>query len=180
MPTPQHLKTIMLKYYLNMIREKKIYFKDIDLLMPYGIRDELLGLLVEEGRFEYRTKYYQDLKSELMVAAAKDVEINMDMMMVNYGDSSDRELVRDLTIIFKEPRSMYAVVHDPDPEFIDDDDNIIMMSDTLDDFGEYLDDEENIVQIFTDTFKKINEYQHPAWERIFKHVEKRVSIYADY
>jgi septum formation topological specificity factor MinE len=177
MPTPQHLKTMMLKYYLSMIREKKICFKDIDRFMPYGISDELLGLLVEDGRFEYRTKYYMDLKTELMVVAAKDIEIDQDMIMMNDGDSFDRELVRDITITFKEPRSMYAVVHDPDPEFIDDDDNIIMMSDTLDDFGEYLDDEANIVQIFTDTYKKINEYQHPAWERIFKHVEKRVSIY---
>ena len=171
MTTPIQLKKQLMYYYLRMIREKKIKYIDIEKKLPYLVRDELLGLLIEEGRYNFRTQHYMDLKTELMISTAKNVEITEDMAFVDTGNGMDNEYVQDIEITFKEPRLMYALVEDPDPLLLEDPENIIMVSDLREDLETVAAQEDNIMEIFTERFPSIIQHQHPSWERIIKFVK---------
>lgn len=170
MPTPQKLKSQLIMYYIKMIREKKIRFKTLEENLPYMLRDEILNLLIEDGRCYYRNHHYQNLKTELMVTTAKTIDINEDMRMVYDIDGCDRELVRDIYIHFKEPRQMFAIL---DTDEYEEPDDINMMSDSREELEYHtLNGQLPIVEIFVDFFRGVNEYEHPGWERIFKFAEK--------
>lgn len=177
MSTPQTLEKQLYNYYLRMIREKKINFKDISEKLPYMVRDKIINLLIEDARCDYLNNHYQDLKTELLVATAKKVEIYEDMRLVHHADGQDRELVRDIYIRFKEPRQMFAIL---DTDEYEEEDDINMMSNNREDLKCYTEYGDEIVEIFVDFYKQINEYEHPAWEQIYKFVENHCGISDDF
>ena len=158
-----------------MIREKKITFKTLEGKLPYMLRDEILNLLIEDGRCHYRNHHYQDLKSELLIATADSVEIYEDMRLVHDIDGCDRELVRDVYIQFKEPRQMFAIL---DTDEYEEPDDINIMSDSREELEYHtFNGTLPISEIFVDFFRGINEYEHPGWERIYNFVEKQRFVY---
>ena len=170
MPTPQTLEKQLITYYLRMIREKQINFKDLEKKLPYIVRDKILNLLIEDGRCHYRNHHYQDLKTELMVATAESVEINEDMCLVHDIDGCDRELVRDVYIQFKEPRQMFAIL---DTDEYEEPDDINIMSDCREDLEYHtFNGSLPISEIFVDFFRGVNEFKHPSWERIYPFWER--------
>ena len=171
MPSPQSLQKQLLSYYLNLIREKKIKFTDIEYKLPHMLKNKILNLLIEDGRCYYLNNQYQDLKAELMIATAQSVEVNEDMALVHDIDGVDRELVRDVYIKFKEPRQMFAIL---DTDEYEEEDDINIMSDSREDLLQY---EMTISEIFVDFYKGINEYRHPCWDKIFKFAEKKCFWY---
>lgn len=177
MPTPQTLENQLYNYYVRMIREKKINFKDISEKLPYLVRDKIINFLIEDARCDYLNTHYQDLKTELLVATSKKVEIYEDMRLVHHADGQDRELVRDIYIRFKEPRQMFAIL---DTDEYEEEDDINMMSNNREDLKCYTEYGHEIVEIFVDFYKQINEYEHPAWEQIYKFVEKHCGISDDF
>lgn len=176
MPTPQTLEKQLYNYYLTMIREKKINFKDISEKLPYMLREKIMNLLIEDARCDYLNNHYQDLKTELLLATAKNVEIYEDMHLVLHADGPDRELVRDIYIRFKEPRQMFAIL---DTDEYEEEDDINIMSNNREDLEKYTQYGHEIVEIFVDFYKQ-REYEHPAWDQIFKFAANHCGIYDEY
>ena len=167
------LKTKLLECYAKQINERKIHFTDLDHHLHFNVRWELLALLSQQAKKEFMKNQFLDLKTELMLATAENVEIYEDMRLVHDIDGADREYVRDVSIRFKHPQLMYAIVEMDDEEILYDEDNIIMMSDCRNDLEKseygFLD----IVELYVDYYHGINEYEHPSWDRIFNFAEKR-------
>ena len=173
MLSPSMLKTQLLEYYAKQINERKIHFTDLDPHLQFDVRWELLALLSHQAKNEFMENHFLDLKTELMIATAENVEIYEDMRLVHDMDMIDREYVRDISIRFKHPRLMYAIVDIDDEEILYDEDNIIMMSDCRSDLEKSGYEFGEIVELYVDYYHGINEYEHPSWERIFPFAEKQ-------
>ena len=183
MQTPQKLTDQLLQYYIQQIQEEKIRFVDLEKKLPISIANLITFLLRRDAIKKYKETQFEEFKTELLVSTAEKIEIHEDMRLVHDIDGVDREYVRDISIKFKDARKMYAVVEDPHPDFLMDQDNIIMMSDRKEElekaFNLNHDDDLFLVEIFVDYYHTINEYEHPSWERIFKYVEKKCGFYKD-
>lgn len=171
--TPTNLKTQLLEYYAKQITERKTQFVDLDHHLPFDVRWELIHLLSTQAKNMFMKNHLLHLKTELMVATAENVEIYEDMRLVHNIDGVDREYVRDISIRFKHPRLMYAIVETDDEEILYDEDNIIMMSDCRSDLERSKYGFLDIVELYVDYYHGINEYEHPSWDRIFNFAEKR-------
>lgn len=183
MHTPQRLTDQLLQYYIQQIKERKIKFIELEKKLPISITNHITSLLRRDAIKKYKETQFEEFKTELLVYTAENVEIHEDMRLVHDIDGVDREYVRDISIKFKDARKMYAVVEDPHPDFLMDQDNIIMMSDKKEElekaFNLNHDDDLFLVEMYVDYYHTINEYEHPSWERIFKYVEKKCEFYKD-
>lgn len=180
--TPQMLKTKTLDYYVKQIEERRIRFVDLDLKLGRGIREHLIASLRNRARDKFMKTVYEDFRTELMVATAKEVEIFEDMTLVGGPGGIDRDLVQDVYIKFKEPRLMYGIIwqYEGDDDNEADEDNVVMKSDSRSDLEKTAWVKDNGLQIgeyFTDTYDEINQHEHPSWERIFNFAQKRCRLY---
>lgn len=172
MPTPINLKRTLMEYYIQKIREKKIGFAQLEHNLPSMLRNELLDILIEEDRSLHHNKFYEDLKSELLVNSAEKIDVNEDMVLVWDGEMNDRQLVRDIHIQFREPRLMYAIL---DTDEYEEPDDINIMSDCRKDLEYYTyNGTLPISEIMVDFYRGIKEHSHPNWGKIYKCIEKRL------
>lgn len=181
---PKMLKTKTLDYYVNQIEERKIKFVELDPKLGHGLREDLLAALRDRARNKFMKDVYEDFRTELMVATAKEVEIFEDMTLVGGPGGIDRDLVQDVYIKFKEPRLMYGIIWpDEDDDINDaDEDNVVMKSDSRSDLEKTAWVKDNglpIIEFFAESYDEINQHEHPSWERIFKFAEKRCGLYKD-
>lgn len=172
------LEAKLITYYVNQIKEKKIKFIDIEKKLGYVIREKVLFYLIENYRNHFYKTIYESLRNELLVATAKNIDIDEDMRYIHDGMNFAREYVRDILIHLQEPRILYGIVNineedvnEYDPRFVEE---FELISDNYKDLEIYMknhqsSNEYSIIQYETSTYGPIKEYEHPQWESIYFH-----------
>jgi len=169
------LENRLITHYLTQINEKKIRFVDIDKNLNYMVREKILDRLIQKNKECFRKRIHESLRNELIVATAKNKNIDCDMRMLDNGVELTREYIEDVWIYFKEPRMMYCVIDSTDPIDLEnvEEEDIIMMSDSYKDLKSFTkeNDDYSIIHIESNVYGPIRQFHHPQWENIHTYIK---------
>lgn len=164
------LENSIIAHYVTQINEKKIKFVDIDKKLTHMIREKILDSLIQKKRDCFSKRIHESIRNELVVATAKNTNIDYDMRMVYNDIEITRECIEDIWIYFEESRMMYCLVDSTYPIDLEnvEEEDIIMMSDSYKDLEVFTKENDNysIIHIESNVYGPIRQYQHPQWENI--------------
>jgi hypothetical protein len=170
----------LIAHYVFQINEKKIRFVDIDKKLNYMVREKILHGLIQKNRIRFNNRVHESLRNELIVATAKNKNIDCDMRMVHNGIEITREYIEDIWIYFKEPRMMYYLIDLTEPIVLEniEEEDIIIMSDSYKDIEVFTreNNDYSIIHIESNIYGPIRQFHHPQWENIHTYINPKEEL----
>ena len=175
------LEALLLEKIYKEIKDGKVKLNHLKEEISTKLYEKILDLFIKDAVYHYKTFIHEDLKSELMVATASNLDIDEDMRMVlDYEGNPDRAYVRDILIEFPEKRLLWFIVDDPDMLEIEDleEDEVLESALLWDDNYSVVKKvaETNDLYILPYEVKSltIRDHEDNHWKNLIKFVEKRI------
>ena len=173
------LEDTLINMFYEKIKNNQLCFHKIRDQIPEIIADKIMDKLIQHSKFHFNTRIHSDLKSELMVNTAINLDVYEDMrVVIDHDGMPDRAYVRDIYMELKQPRIFWFIVDEDDLDMNDmDEETILDISLCWDDNYQLIKKIADCNEMYVVPFELsriiIRDHEDVRWDNLYKFVEAK-------